>query len=90
MTIFCSSWAPDCRREKLESITVFLTDDTFLTLHLLQDYFKEWIEEDRVESTYYKPNEAGGSVPYLPVLVGILFAVLGATMLVVQQTGGSH
>ena len=43
-----------------------------------------------MSAAYYKPDEAGGTVgPFLPLLVGILLAVLGATVLVVQQTGGS-
>lgn len=37
-------------------------------------------------AAYYKPDAAGGSVPYLPVLVGIVIAVLATTVVVVQQT----
>ncbi|GAX75821.1 hypothetical protein CEUSTIGMA_g3264.t1 [Chlamydomonas eustigma] len=54
-----------------------------------KDYFKEWVEEERVENTYYKPDSMQGTVPYLPLLVGVVFAVLGATVVVVQQTGGN-
>jgi hypothetical protein len=34
---------------------------------------------------YYKPGEAA-SVPFLPFLVGVVLAMLAATVVVVQQT----
>lgn len=36
--------------------------------------------------TYYKPDDAGGSVPYLPFLVGVVVAMLATTVVVVLQT----
>ncbi len=39
-----------------------------------------------VVDTYTNPERSGGNVPYLPVLVGVLFAVLAATVVVVQKT----
>ena len=52
--------------------------------------FKDWVEEEQVKlPTYYRPDDKIASVPYLPVLVGILVAVLGATVVVVQQTGAN-
>jgi hypothetical protein len=39
-----------------------------------------------LQNTYYKPDNSGGSVPYLPVLIGIVVAMLGTTVLVVAQT----
>ena len=54
-----------------------------------KDYWKDWIQEERVEDRgglYFKPDDTVATVPFLPVLVGILVAVLGATVLVVQQT----
>ena len=55
-------------------------------LSLLQ--FKDWVEEEQVKlPTYYKPNDTIASVPYLPLLVGVLLAVIGTTVFVVQQTG---
>lgn len=38
--------------------------------------------------TYYKPEDAGGTVPYLGALVGIVVAMLVTTVLVVVQTSG--
>lgn len=52
-----------------------------------RDYWKDWVEEEQVKNikTYYKPGEAA-SVPYLPFLVGVVLAMLAATVVVVQQT----
>ncbi|KAJ9516484.1 hypothetical protein QJQ45_011165 [Haematococcus lacustris] len=47
-----------------------------------KDYFKEYVEEERVENTYYKPSDSTGTVPYLPLLVGVLLAMLGTTVYV--------
>lgn len=35
--------------------------------------------------TYYKPDDAGGSVPYLPFLVGVVVALLLTTAVVVSS-----
>ncbi|GFH21371.1 uncharacterized protein HaLaN_18662 [Haematococcus lacustris] len=51
-----------------------------------KDYFKEYVEEERVENTYYKPSDSTGTVPYLPLLVGVLLAMLGTTVYVVSST----
>ncbi|KXZ44719.1 hypothetical protein GPECTOR_63g45 [Gonium pectorale] len=53
-----------------------------------RDYWKDWVEEEQVKTvkTYYKPEDAGGTVPYLGVLVGIVVAMLATTVLVVVQT----
>ncbi|GLC37362.1 hypothetical protein PLESTB_001595400 [Pleodorina starrii] len=53
-----------------------------------RDYWKDWVEEEQVKTvkTYYKPDDAGGNVPYLGVLVGIVVAMLATTVLVVIQT----
>lgn len=53
-----------------------------------KDFFKEWVEEDVVTDTYTKVGATGGTVPFLPVLLGITAAVLISTVLVVAQTGG--
>lgn len=53
-----------------------------------KDYFKDWVEEEQVKlPTYYKPDDKIAAVPYLPVLISVLLAVLVATVVVVQQTG---
>eukprot|EP00878_Enallax_costatus_P023377 GHUV01024864.1.p1 GENE.GHUV01024864.1~~GHUV01024864.1.p1 ORF type:complete len:163 (+),score=50.77 GHUV01024864.1:211-699(+) len=49
-----------------------------------RDYWKDWIEVDEVKPTGFATKPA--SVPYLPFLVGVLVAMLGVTVLVVQQT----
>lgn len=36
--------------------------------------------------TYYKPGEAA-AVPFLPFLVGVVVAMLAATVVVVAKTG---
>lgn len=51
-----------------------------------KDFWKDWVEEERVEKTYYKPDEAGGTVPYLPFLVAVVLGLVAATVVVVQQT----
>lgn len=53
-----------------------------------KDYWKDWVEDeaDKNIKTYYKPQEAGGSVPYLPFLVGVIVAMLATTVVVVMQT----
>lgn len=49
---------------------------------------QEWVEEEQVKNikTYYKPDNAGGSVPYLPFLVGVVVAMLLTTVVVVSST----
>lgn len=49
-----------------------------------QDYFKEWVEED-VTPAYMKQN-SGTQVPLLPVLIGVVFALVGVTIVVVEKT----
>lgn len=49
-----------------------------------QDYFKEWVEED-VTPAYMKQN-SGTAVPLLPVLIGVVFALVGVTIVVVEKT----
>ena len=44
-----------------------------------RDYWKDWVEEERVESTYYKPS-SGPAVPFLPLLVGVALAMIGTTV----------
>lgn len=53
-----------------------------------RDYWKDWIEEEQVKNikTYYKPQDKVAAVPYLPFLVGVVVAMLAATVVVVQQT----
>ncbi|KAG2439938.1 hypothetical protein HXX76_004057 [Chlamydomonas incerta] len=53
-----------------------------------KDYWKDWVEEEQVKNikTYYKPEDAGGTVPYLPLLVGVVGLMLAATVYVVAQT----
>lgn len=51
-----------------------------------KDFMKEYVEEERVEATWYKPNASGGTVPYLPLLVGVVLAMLATTVVVVSQT----
>ncbi|KAI8462934.1 MAG: hypothetical protein J3K34DRAFT_445794 [Monoraphidium minutum] len=54
-----------------------------------KDYWKDWVEEEQVKNikTYYKEGgDAAGTVPFLPVLVGIVLAMLATTVLVVAQT----
>jgi hypothetical protein len=53
-----------------------------------KDFFKSYVEEEQVKTikTYYKPEEANGTVPYLPFLVGVVVAMLGATVAVVAAT----
>lgn len=45
------------------------------------------VEEEQVKNikTYYKPGEAA-AVPYLPFLVGVVVAMLAATVVVVSKT----
>ncbi len=51
---------------------------------------QSWVEEEQVKNikTYYKPEDgvAGGQVPYLGFLVGVVVAMIGATVAVVAQT----
>jgi len=51
-----------------------------------RDYWKDWVEEEQVKNikTYYKDDAA--AVPYLPFLVGVVVAMVAATVVVVQQT----
>jgi hypothetical protein len=49
-----------------------------------RDYWKDWIEADVFENTYTKAG--GPEVPYLPFLVGVVVAMLAATVYVVSQT----
>lgn len=54
-----------------------------------KDYWKDWVEEEQVKNikVYYKEgSDAGGTVPYFPLLVGVLVAMLGTTAAVVAQT----
>ncbi|GLI59614.1 hypothetical protein VaNZ11_001546 [Volvox africanus] len=53
-----------------------------------RDYWKDWVEEEQVKTvkTYYKPDDAGGNVPYLGLLVAVVVAMLATTVLVVIQT----
>jgi hypothetical protein len=51
-----------------------------------KDFMKGYVEEERVEATYYKPTASGGTVPYLGLLVGVVVAMLGTTVFVVSQT----
>ncbi|KAG2431682.1 hypothetical protein HYH02_013259 [Chlamydomonas schloesseri] len=53
-----------------------------------KDYWKDWVEEEQVKNvkTYYKPDDAGGTVPYLPLLVGVVVLMLATTVYVVAQT----
>ncbi|GFR42074.1 hypothetical protein Agub_g2895 [Astrephomene gubernaculifera] len=53
-----------------------------------QDFWKDWVEEEQVKTikTYYKPDDAGGTVPYLEVLIGVVVAVLATTVWVVIKT----
>jgi hypothetical protein len=46
------------------------------------------VEEEQVKyiKTYYKPDDKVAAVPYLPFLVGVLVAMLAATVVVVQKT----
>lgn len=41
------------------------------------------MEEERVESTYYKAG--GAQVPFLPVLVGVVLAMLATTVVLFAQ-----
>jgi len=53
-----------------------------------KDYFKDYIEVDVFEKTYTKKGDAStGTVPYLPLLIGVVVAMLGATVVVVAKTG---
>lgn len=45
---------------------------------------KDYIEADVFENTYTKAG--GPEVPYLPFLVGVVVAMLGATVYVISQT----
>ena len=53
-----------------------------------KDFFKSWVEEEQVKNikTYYKPEEANGTVPYLPFLVAVVLGMLATTAAVVAQT----
>ena len=55
-----------------------------------KDFWKDFVEEEQVKlPAYYKDGDkAVGSaqVPYLPLLVGVVLAMLVTTVLVVQQT----
>ncbi len=46
---------------------------------------KDWVEEDVVDKTWYKPG-SGTAVPYLPLLVGVVLAMLATTVFVVSKT----
>jgi hypothetical protein len=55
-----------------------------------KDYWKDWVEEEQVKNikTYYKEGaDSAGTVPYLPLLVGIVVAMLATTVAVVAKTG---
>ena len=39
-----------------------------------------------MEDTYYKPEKLTGEVPFLPLLLGVVAAMLVTTVLVVAQT----
>ncbi|KAF5827010.1 hypothetical protein DUNSADRAFT_1499 [Dunaliella salina] len=53
-----------------------------------KDYFKDYIEVDVFDKTYTKQGDAStGTVPYLPLLIGVVVAMLGATAVVVAKTG---
>lgn len=53
-----------------------------------RDYWKDWVEEEQVKTikVHYKPDDAAGTVPYLPFLIGVVVAMLGTTIAVVAQT----
>mmetsp|Transcript_2515 Transcript_2515/g.6464 ORF Transcript_2515/g.6464 Transcript_2515/m.6464 type:complete len:148 (-) Transcript_2515:538-981(-) len=51
-----------------------------------KDYFKDYVVEERVEATWTKEGSSAGTVPFLGVLVGIVFLMLVATVVVVGQT----
>ncbi len=53
-------------------------------LHL-RDYFKDFIQPE-VTGAYMKPTEPSTQVPYLPLLVGVVAALLATTVVVVAQT----
>jgi hypothetical protein len=47
------------------------------------------VEEEQVKTIKprYNPEDAYGSVPFLPFLVGVVVAMLAATVVVVSKTG---
>lgn len=47
-------------------------------------FFKEWVEED-VTPAYMKES-SGTQVPFLPLLVGVVVALVGVTVVVVEKT----
>lgn len=53
-----------------------------------KDFFKSWVEEEQVKNikTYTNPENAGGTVPYLPFLIAVVVGMLGTTVAVVAQT----
>jgi hypothetical protein len=60
---------------------------TTLTIPTLSNHSvtpQGYVEENVVVNTY--TNDRGTAVPGLPLLVGVLVLVLGATVVVVQQT----
>ena len=53
-----------------------------------KDYWKDWVEEEQVKTVqvHFKPDDKVAAVPYLPLLVGVLVALIATTAVVVQQT----
>jgi len=47
-------------------------------------FFKEWVEEDVVAPSGFATSAP--QVPFLPLLVGVVVALLGATVFVVEKT----
>jgi len=47
-------------------------------------FFKEWVEEDVTPVAGFAAGSA--RVPFLPLLVGVVVALLGVTVIVVQRT----
>lgn len=48
-------------------------------------FFKEWVEEDVVAPSGFASTSTA-QVPFLPLLVGVVVALLGATVYVVEKT----
>lgn len=49
-----------------------------------RDYWKDWVEED-VTPAYMKESSPT-QVPFLPLLVGVVVALVGVTVVVVEKT----
>jgi len=51
-------------------------------------FLQSWVEEEQVKNikTYTNPENAGGTVPYLPFLIAVVVGMLGTTVAVVAQT----